>query len=137
VSGDREVLERVLWNLLDNALKYTPQNGSIAVAARELVLPSAGRQDVPKDVAAGRWLLVEVVDSGVGIPPEERERIFGRFTQGRRGPVRRRGVGLGLAFCRLAVEAHGGRIWVEGQHGKGSAFSFVLPVATADALAQE
>jgi signal transduction histidine kinase len=73
---------------------------------------------------------VAVVDTGPGIPPEERERIFEKFTQmpGQAGSVR--GSGLGLAFCRMAVEAHGGRIWIEdGPEGKGSRFAFTLPKA--------
>ena len=71
-----------------------------------------------------------VRDTGPGIPPEDRTRIFDRFVQiaDRRG--RRRGTGIGLNFCRLAVEAHGGQIWVEDASGGGSEFSFTLPAAT-------
>ncbi len=138
LAADGDVLERVLWNLLDNALKYTPRNGSILVAARTAVTPSGvgGQPALPADLPAGKWVVVDVADSGVGIPDDERERIFGKFAQGRRGPVRRRGVGLGLAFCRLAVEAHGGRIWVRSDRAQqGSVFSFVLPAERAvDAL---
>jgi signal transduction histidine kinase len=71
---------------------------------------------------------VEVIDTGPGIPVEERTRIFEKFTQiqGRVGS--RRGSGLGLAFCKMAVEAHGGNIWVEdGPDGRGSRFAFTLP----------
>lgn len=107
VSGDRDVLQRVLINLLDNALNYTPEGGRVWVEARPL----------------GGGVELAVVDTGPGIPPEERERIFEKFTQvkGRHGA--RRGSGLGLTFCRLAVEAHGGQVWVEdGPEGVGSRF---------------
>lgn len=126
VLGDREVLERVLWNLLDNALKYTPRDGLIRVAARAAEGASGGQGDL----SAGRWVRVEVSDSGTGIPPEDQGRIFGKFAQSRPAPGKRRGVGLGLAFCRLAVEAHGGRIWVESGRPVGSTFVFVLPLAS-------
>jgi len=130
IHGDRDVLLRVLWNLLDNSLKYTPRGGLIAVTAGVLEVPGGtGRTDMPQDLPVGRWVIVDIADSGLGIPAEERERIFGKFAQGRRGPVRRRGVGLGLAFCRLAVEAHGGRIWVQSGRGQGSIFTFTLPIA--------
>jgi len=70
---------------------------------------------------------VSVRDSGPGIPEEDRERIFDKFTRVTRDS-RPKGIGLGLAFCRLAVEAHGGRIWVESQEGQGSTFHFTLPI---------
>jgi signal transduction histidine kinase len=114
VLADHDVLQRVLINLLDNALKFTPGGEHVWVEAQP-------------DVEEVR---VEVVDTGPGIPLEERARIFEKFTQvaGRVGT--RRGSGLGLAFCRMAVEAHGGRIWVEdGPGGKGSRFIFTLPKA--------
>ena len=130
VASDREVLRRILWNLLDNALKYTPRNGLIRVAARALRLPDEmDRLGMLRSLPAGCWVLVEVADNGAGISDEDRERIFGKFAQGRPPPGRRRGVGLGLAFCRLAVEAHGGRIWAEGGRTRGSVFAFVLPAA--------
>jgi signal transduction histidine kinase len=114
VLADRDKVERVLVNLLDNALKYTPENGSICIAAKK----------------KGTFVLVSVSDEGPGIPPDERQRIFERFAQipGKRS--QRRGFGLGLTYCRLAIERHGGRIWVEpGKGGQGSRFSFTLPIA--------
>jgi len=73
---------------------------------------------------------VEVIDTGLGIPPEDRTRIFEKFTQVQGQIGTRRGSGLGLAFCRMAVEAHGGHIWVEdGPKGKGSRFIFTIPKA--------
>ena len=114
VPGDRDVIQRVLINLLDNALKFTPSGGCVWV--------EAGSEDGAKTV----W--VAVVDTGPGISPEERERIFEKFTQVQQEKGARRGFGLGLSFCRMAVEAHGGRIWVEdGPDERGSRFVLTLP----------
>lgn len=113
VMVDQNLLDRVLTNLIDNAVKHTPLGGLVSVEA---------------EVLQGE-LTVSVTDSGPGIPPEERERIFERFTQTMGEKRRRRGFGLGLTFCRLTVQAHGGRIWVEsGEDGKGSRFVFTLPL---------
>ena len=112
VLADGDVLQRVVVNLVDNALKFTPRGGQVWVEAR----PEA------------EMVQVAVVDTGPGIPSQERERVFEKFTQmpGQAGAVR--GSGLGLAFCRMAVEAHGGRIWIEdGPGGRGSRFVFTLP----------
>jgi signal transduction histidine kinase len=113
---DVQRIERVLSNLIENALKFTPNGGQVAV-------------DVQQD---GNWLVVGVSDAGPGVPPDQRERIFERFTQAAGESYRRRGFGLGLAFCRAAVQAHGGRIWVEAGPGDvGSRFVFTLPVERA------
>ncbi len=112
---DAEMIERVLSNLIDNAVRYTREGGEIILAA----------------AVEGEYVKISVTDAGPGIPPEDRERIFARFTQGGKDKYRgRRGFGLGLTFCRLAVERHGGRIWVEpGEGGAGSRFVFTLPLA--------
>lgn len=116
VIADRERIERVLVNLLDNALKYTPENGRIWVQAGQS--------------ADSVW--VSISDTGPGIPAVDRERIFERFTQGAGDKLKRRGFGLGLAYCRLAVERHGGRIWIQdGPNGVGSRFVFTLPLEQA------
>jgi PAS domain S-box-containing protein len=109
---DEDMIRRVLTNLLENAVKYTPPGSSISVGAQ----------------VEGQQVMVWVQDTGPGIPPGENERIFDKFTRlhGRSGT---RGLGLGLAFCRLAVEAHGGRIWVENVPGSGACFKFTLPMA--------
>jgi signal transduction histidine kinase len=117
VLMDTEKIERVLANLLDNAIKYTPDAESILIAAE----------------AQNNQVVVSVTDSGPGIPVEERERIFERFAQIPGQTPTRRGFGLGLTFCRLAVEGHGGQIWVEpGPDGHGSRFIFTLPLTTGD-----
>lgn len=108
---DVEMIRRVLINLLENAIKYTPSGGSIDVSARR----------------EGDEVVVSVRDTGPGIPAHEQSRVFEKFSR-IQAEGRPKGLGLGLAFCRLAVEAHGGRIWVESQEGQGSTFSFTLPL---------
>ncbi|MBN1562628.1 MAG: cyclic nucleotide-binding domain-containing protein [Anaerolineae bacterium] len=113
VPVDAEKLDRVLTNLLDNALKYAPDNSQITIAA-----------DLDTD-----HVIVSITDQGPGIPADQRQRIFDRFAQVDDEKPRRRGFGLGLTFCKLTVEAHGGTIWVEpGPEGIGSCFSFTLPL---------
>jgi PAS domain S-box-containing protein len=116
---DVEFIGRVLHNLLDNAIKFTPDDGLIRLWARP---------DTDRDPVA---LLVGVTDSGPGIPPEERPRVFEKFQQ-TSVTGRRVGTGLGLPFCKLAVEAHGGQIWVESEVGEGSTFIMRLPAAKAE-----
>ena len=119
VQGDPEILRRVLGNLVSNALSHTPQGGGVRVSA--LPDPSG--------------LLFAVSDDGAGIAEEDKKRIFEKFVQGKQPTAK--GSGLGLAFCRMALELHGGKIWVESAVGKGSTFYFTLPgspVAPADEL---
>lgn len=116
VLADHDVIQRVLANLLDNAIKFTPDEGQVWVEAR----PEADS------------VRVEVVDTGPGVPLQERARIFEKFTQGQMET--RMGTGLGLTFCRMAVEAHNGSLRVEdGPKGIGSRFIFTLPKAQGDA----
>jgi signal transduction histidine kinase len=107
---DVDMIRRVLINLLENAIKYTRSGDQITVRA---------------DSQNGE-LLVSVVDTGPGIPVEDVEKIFDKFTRVTKDN-RPKGLGLGLAFCRMAVEAHGGKIWVQSEEGKGSSFTFTLP----------
>jgi PAS domain S-box-containing protein len=108
---DVDMIRRVLINLLENAIRYTPAGGQITVTARH----------------KGSEVTVDIQDTGPGIPPDEHKRIFEKFMRARH-EERIKGLGLGLSFCRLAVEAHAGRIWVDSEPGKGSTFSFTLPV---------
>jgi len=113
VAADRRRVAEVLQNLLDNAIQYTPSGGEIVVSA------SAGGQEVTFTVS----------DTGIGIPQVDRPRIFGRFY--RVDVARSRevgGTGLGLSIAKHLVEAHGGRIWVESEVGRGSQFHFTVPV---------
>ncbi len=112
VMADAELIARVFQNLLGNALKFTPDDGRVTVS----IEPSA-------DAAR-----VRVQDTGPGIPPEYRERIFEKFSQVEDPAKQQRySTGLGLAFCKLAVEAHGGQVGVDSEEGRGSTFWFTLP----------
>lgn len=114
IIGDGDRLAQVFTNLVDNALKYTPSGGSVAI--------HAGVDESS--------MLVSVSDSGPGIPPEDRQRIFERFYQvdkSRRGGAGR-GVGLGLAIASQIIQAHQGQIWVASQVGSGSIFYVRLPL---------
>jgi len=113
VMVDADMIRRVLTNLLENAIKFTPNEGKIIVGAE----PDEG------------WLRLWVQDNGPGIPASEQERIFDKFTRLNASGAPK-GFGLGLAYCRLAVEGHGGRIWVETPATGGARFTFTLPIAT-------
>ncbi|MGC8857286.1 MAG: ATP-binding protein, partial [Anaerolineae bacterium] len=108
---DEDMIRRVLINLLENAIKFTPAEGRIEIGAR----------------TDTDWIEIWVSDNGPGIPASEHERIFDKFTR-LRGKDKPGGLGVGLAFCRLAVRGHGGRIWVESEPEKGATFRFTLPV---------
>lgn len=113
VLADPALLGRILQNLIGNAIKFTPEEGQVRVSARLF-------EEQPG------MLLVVVKDNGPGIPAKLKSRLFQKFATGRQ---ENSGSGLGLAFCRLAVEAHGGRIWVESEPGQGTSFLFTLPIA--------
>jgi signal transduction histidine kinase len=112
VEGDERRLRQVVFNLLSNAVKFTPEGGSVVVASAR----------VDGEVQ------VSVTDTGPGIVAHERERIFEEFQQTDVGVQQRDGTGLGLALSKRLVELHGGRIWVESEHGHGSRFVFTLPI---------
>lgn len=111
VLVDRERIERVLINLLHNAIKFTPPGGQVTISA----------------CRTGEWVVVAVADTGVGIAPEDLPRIFERFYKADRSRATS-GAGLGLAIARHIVLAHGGRIWAESELGRGSIFRFTLPI---------
>jgi GAF domain-containing protein len=112
IRGDERKIKQVLLNLLSNAIKFTPEGGRIEVAA------------VSKDGLAE----VSVRDTGVGIAPEDQEKVFEEFRQVGTADKKAEGTGLGLTLCRKFVELHGGRIWVKSQVGVGSTFTFTIPV---------
>jgi signal transduction histidine kinase len=123
--GDRTLLRRVLNNLLENALTHAAPAAGAAGAARFAVRVSAR-------AAEDEGVLFTVADNGPGVPPEYQELIFRKFeTVKLTGALRARGSGLGLAFCRLVVEAHGGRVWVQSAPGAGAAFHVALPAHPA------
>lgn len=112
VAGDSDRLEQVVINLISNATKFT-ENGSVTCRARKI----------------NNEIVVSVVDTGKGIPESDKEMIFGKFKQsGKALRGKPKGSGLGLAICKEIVKHHGGRIWVESELGKGSSFSFTLPL---------
>jgi signal transduction histidine kinase len=115
VEGDERRIRQVIFNLLSNAVKFTPAGGSVDVAS--------SRRDGE--------VRVSVVDTGPGIAPEDQERIFEEFQQTDLGTAQREGTGLGLALSKRLIELHGGRIWVESQFGKGSTFTFALPLESS------
>lgn len=111
IDADGDMLKRVLINLVENALKFSPSGDEVVIRISR----------------ADAMVRFSVEDSGPGIPPEARTIIFEKFTRLREKQFPK-GLGLGLAFCRLAVEGHGGKIWVEDAPGKGSSFVFTIPV---------
>ncbi|TMC61716.1 MAG: response regulator, partial [Chloroflexi bacterium] len=116
--ADRGRFRQMLYNLLSNSIKYTPDGGSVRVEAAE----------------ADGEIRIAVVDSGVGISPEDLGAVFEEFRQVGDPRERQAGTGLGLALTRRLVEAHGGRIEVESQRGKGSRFTLVLPAREVEAV---
>jgi signal transduction histidine kinase len=107
---DRDLIGRVIQNLVGNAIKFTPTSGTVSLKA----VPENG------------MMLITVQDTGPGIAPDVRDRLFQKFATGKQ---KGRGSGLGLAFSRLAIDAHGGHIWVESTTGEGTTFKFTLPLA--------
>ena len=115
IEADPRKVKQVLFNLLSNAVKFTSDGGRVDVIARR----------------ANGDAVIAVRDTGIGIAPEDQSRIFEEFQQARRQSERsREGTGLGLALAKRFVELHGGRIWVESAVGKGSTFTFTLPLRT-------
>jgi len=117
VRADRSRLRQVFLNLLSNAVKFTPPGGEIGI-------------EVVRD---GDWCRVSVIDNGIGIRKEDQERIFEAFTQAEApNGQTTQGTGLGLTLTRQFIERMGGKIWVESRYGKGSRFTFTLPLASGE-----
>jgi signal transduction histidine kinase len=114
------MIHRVFINLLENAIKYTPTGGRVEIGAQ---------------TDSGTSVKFWVRDNGPGISATDRERIFEKFTR-LRGKTNPTGLGVGLAFCKLAVQGHGGQIWVESELGNGTTFWVTLPVAQKKATGQ-
>jgi two-component system, OmpR family, phosphate regulon sensor histidine kinase PhoR len=113
VSGAEERLGQVIMNLVHNAVKFSPDGGEVTIRVEDRA---------PE-------IVVSVEDRGIGIPRGSQDRVFERFYKVDRARVRGGGTGLGLSIARHVVEGHGGRIWVVSEEGRGSNFSFALPVA--------
>jgi len=122
LEGDERKVKQIMFNLLSNAVKFTPDGGEIRV---ELALS----RDLPG------FVQIAVSDTGIGMRTEDLSKLFGEFTQLESSYTRQfQGTGLGLAITKKLVEIHGGKIWVESTYGKGSTFTFVLPLAQSDAV---
>ncbi len=114
VTGDRDRLVQVVSNLVNNAVKYSPEGGTVTLTSR----------------SEGGYALITVADTGLGIPPDEIPHVFERFRRVRSGAAQSiAGTGLGLTIVKQIVEMHGGKIWVESAVGHGSAFHFTVPLA--------
>ena len=115
VRGDEDRLGQVLLNLLHNAVKFSPDGGDVTIHVRQ----------------SGEVVMIAVEDHGLGVPRADRSRIFERFYKVDRARVRGGGTGLGLSIARHIVEAHGGRIRLESEEGRGSTFFVELPAVGA------
>jgi signal transduction histidine kinase/DNA-binding response OmpR family regulator/HAMP domain-containing protein len=117
MTGDERKVKQILFNLLSNAVKFTPDKGKVGIVA----------------MCVDRAMQIAVWDTGVGIAPEDQQRIFGEFQQvGRVLAGKTEGTGLGLALTKKFVELHGGTIWVESTPGHGSTFTFTLPITRVE-----
>jgi signal transduction histidine kinase len=113
IKGDERKIKQVLLNLLSNAVKFTPEGGRIDVRA----------------ALVDGFAEISVIDTGIGIAPEDHAAVFEEFRQvGTDYARKHEGTGLGLALARKFVDLHGGKIWVESQVGQGSTFTFTIPV---------
>jgi signal transduction histidine kinase len=112
MRADERKVRQVVLNLLSNAIKFTPEGGRIDVGA----------------VAKDAFVEISITDTGIGIAPEDQEKVFEEFRQVGTAAKKVEGTGLGLTLCRKFVELHGGRIWVNSQEGVGSTFTFTIPV---------
>ena len=112
MQADERKVRQVVLNLLSNAIKFTPEGGRIDVAA----------------ILQDGFVEVSVRDTGVGIAPEDQDAVFEEFRQVGTAEKKVEGTGLGLTLCRKFVELHGGRIWVTSELGKGSTFTFTIPM---------
>ena len=117
VESDELRFKQVVLNLLSNAVKFTPDGGEIVVAAR----------------IEGDAVAITVTDNGIGVAPEDRERIFESFQQALRASRTQEGTGLGLTLCRRIVGLMGGRMWLDSELGVGSTFGFTVPVGSQQA----
>jgi two-component system clock-associated histidine kinase SasA len=111
IWADEDMIRRVLINILENASKFTPTEGQISIG-------------VKRD---GDFVQLWIGDNGMGIPPEEHERVFEKFARTKSG-AKVSGLGIGLAFCRLAVNGHGGKIWIDKNYTNGTRFNINLPI---------
>ena len=135
IEADAEKLRAIMFNLLDNAIKFTPEGGSVSIAARKIAGTEVHKEEVSETSALTRFCTsadfveISVADTGIGVREKEIARLFNEFTQ-LEAPLTKKykGAGLGLALTKKLVELHLGSIWAESEFGKGSRFIFVIPV---------
>jgi len=130
LQADQSKFKQIMYNLLSNAIKFTPDGGSVTVTAGLQKGPSGEPASAAKLNRSEEYFSISVTDTGVGVKPQDQERIFLEFEQVDSSYARQQqGTGLGLALTRKLIDLHGGRIWVESQgiEGKGSKFSFLIP----------
>jgi PAS domain S-box-containing protein len=123
VSGDAALLRQAITNLVDNAIKYTPEGGEVRVGL------SIARGSELEVQDGGRWAVVRVTDTGIGIAPEDQVRLFEKFYRVKRRDVQDvPGTGLGLSIVKSIIERHRGKVWVDSELGEGSTFTISLPL---------
>ena len=115
ISVDPVIIQRVINNLVTNSLKFTPPEGSITASLKKV----------------GQEAEISIQDTGIGIPEKYLEKIFEKFFQGSEFESTRKGQGVGLTFCKMAIDAHGGRIWAESKENEGSRFIVRLPLTAS------
>jgi signal transduction histidine kinase len=114
IEADQALLHQALYNLVENALKYTPDGGTVTIGL----------------LCAADTLTFAIQDSGIGIPKSDLSRLFEKFYRGtNREALAKRGTGLGLAIVKSIAERHGGKVWVESELGQGSTFYLLVPLA--------
>jgi signal transduction histidine kinase len=150
IRCDREKINQVVTNLLENAIKYTPSGGKIYLSAQlyrgkandsvrfspsNTELPLSDRSGHASVDSLGQAIMVQVSDTGIGISREDQQQIFQQFTQVSSNQMDRSGLGLGLAISKRIIQAHGGKIWVDSHLDSGSRFTFLLPLSSVEAAA--
>src|SRR3989337_716560 len=148
IFADRYILSRLLGNLMGNAIKFTPDGGEITVSCSIENMEQADRVGVKTNgstvasihgntvaLIPSMVFKIMVSDTGPGIPKQFHELVFDKYWQAKDDKTdARRGIGLGLRFCKMAVETHGGRIWVESEVGEGSKFVFTIPIGSTNQI---
>jgi two-component system phosphate regulon sensor histidine kinase PhoR len=136
VLADIDRIQQVVTNVVHNAIKFTPPRGSIEVSAHTLRIAAGGKLASTaigagsEELPPGEWVMIQVDDTGVGIPAEDLSRIFERFYKADRARSGG-GTGLGLSIAKHIVQAHEGTIWAESTEGEGTTLTFTLPALTS------
>ena len=124
-----------MYNILSNAVKFTPEGGKVRLTAE--LLDDIGRFLDTEKLQPGKYILISVIDNGIGIAPENHDAVWGKFRQVESTYTRtQEGTGLGLALTKRLVEIQGGAIWFESKEGEGTTFSFVIPIESTEKVFQ-